>query len=101
MAAETATATATGRNARSTDHRPAETRRGGKQRTDLTVKQILAWADTYHAAHGRWPAISSGPIPGTAHDTWSKVNAALRQGLCGLPGGSSLARLLAQHGRVS
>jgi hypothetical protein len=67
--------------------------------TTFTIEQILAWADAYHAAHSRWPAVSSGPIPGTAHDTWSKVNTALRQGLRGLPGGSSLARLLAQHGR--
>jgi hypothetical protein len=65
--------------------------------TTFTVAQILAWADAFHAAHGRWPVTSSGPIPGTAHDTWSKVDTGLRMGLRGLPGGSSLSRLLAEH----
>jgi hypothetical protein len=39
-----------------------------------TVRQILAWTDTYHERSGRWPSRRSGEIPGTR----------------GLPGGSSL-----------
>ena len=31
----------------------------------LTEKQILAWADSYFAAQGKWPGAKSGPIAGT------------------------------------
>src|ERR1700687_5641703 len=30
----------------------------------LTIEQILAWADTYHARHGMWPLRHSGPVAG-------------------------------------
>jgi hypothetical protein len=63
----------------------------------LTIPQILAWADVHHARTGEWPRVTSGPIAGTGHETWAAVNAALRIGLRGLPGGSSLARLLAEQ----
>ena len=29
----------------------------------LTVEQVLAWANAHHAATGRWPTGSSGPLP--------------------------------------
>jgi hypothetical protein len=63
----------------------------------LTEEQIAAWAEAYHAAHDRWPAPRSGAIPGYAHVTWRSVDRALRKGYRGLPGGSSLSRLLAEH----
>lgn len=63
----------------------------------LTTRQIVAWADNHHALTGRWPAVKSGPIAGAAGETWSGVNAALERGLRGLPGGDSLARLLARR----
>jgi hypothetical protein len=63
----------------------------------LTVAQILVWADAYYARTGRWPTANSGKIPGSLGDTWLRVNAALRVGTRGLEGGSSLAQLLAQH----
>lgn len=62
----------------------------------LTIETILGWADAYHAAHGSWPLLNSGRIPGTA-ETWHAVDNALRAGLRGLPEGSSLPRLLDQH----
>ncbi|MEX2119723.1 MAG: hypothetical protein WD847_09020 [Pirellulales bacterium] len=63
----------------------------------LTIEQILAWADAHYARTGRWPTRLSGPIPGARGETWSGVNVALSHGKRGLPGGSSLPRLLAEH----
>src|SRR5947209_4014614 len=63
----------------------------------LTVRQILVWADAYHDLTGKWPIKDSGRIAGTVCETWSAIDSALRTGLRGLPGGSSLAQLLAEH----
>ncbi len=63
----------------------------------LEVSQILTWVDAYRTRHGAWPKKTSGPIPGVPNETWSKVTSALVNGTRGLPGGSSLARLLAEH----
>ncbi len=68
---------------------------------ELTVEQILAWADAHHAAHGAWPAVGpgtvTGPVPGAPRESWKAINHALALGLRGLPGDSSLAELLAEH----
>jgi hypothetical protein len=61
------------------------------------VSQILGWADAFHERAGRWPRRESGYIPGALGEKWSAVNSALRAGLRGLPGGSSLSRLLAEY----
>jgi hypothetical protein len=74
-------------------------RRGARNRLGLpplTEKLILAWADAYHAARGKWPTRGSGPIPNTG-ETWGGVEAALRQGGRGLKGSRSLPQLLAQR----
>jgi hypothetical protein len=63
----------------------------------LSYKQILAWADAHYARTGSWPTLDSGPIHDACGETWSAVSTALVDGLRGLPGGSSLARLLAKH----
>jgi hypothetical protein len=63
----------------------------------LTIEQILTWADAHHAAHGRWPNLESGPVDGAPGETWSGVNIALIKGGRGLPGRTSLARLLIEH----
>jgi hypothetical protein len=63
----------------------------------LGVAQILAWADAFHGRTGRWPTARSGPISGSQGETWLRVDTALREGLRGLPGGSSLPRLLRQY----
>lgn len=60
----------------------------------LTEKQILTWADAYYAEQGRWPTLESGPVTEGAAMTWRAVHGALLQGHRGLPGGSSLAKLL-------
>jgi len=56
--------------------------------------RILEWADSYHAQHGVWPQASSGPIPESKRATWTRVDRSLRLGFYGLPGGSSLTKLL-------
>jgi len=63
----------------------------------LYVSQVLDWADAYHKRTGTWPNLYSGRIWGKKEDTWRRVDSALRLGLRGLPGGSSLARLLAEQ----
>ncbi len=59
------------------------------------VSHVLAWCDAYHKRMGRWPNLNCGRVPGGIDETWRRVDSALRLGLRGLPGGSSLARLLA------
>ena len=63
----------------------------------LDVEQILAWADSHREATGEWPVRRSGPSAGAPEETWSAIDSALLRGGCGLPGGSSLPRLLAKH----
>src|SRR5207245_8968051 len=65
----------------------------------LQVKRILAWADDHIRRTGMRPTHLSGPIPGSAGETWSGVHCALVRGGRGLPGGDSLYRLLLRHGR--
>ena len=63
----------------------------------LTIKQILLWADEYHRRKGKWPILRDGPVRGAPGVNWRKIDNALRLGLCGLSGGSSLPRLLADR----
>jgi hypothetical protein len=63
----------------------------------LTVEQILAWADAHHAARGRWPSKSSGRVLGAPGETWGGIGWAVVLGHRGLPGGTTLAQLLAAH----
>ena len=65
----------------------------------LTITRILAWADHHHALTGRWPSGSTGPITDAPGESWKTVDEALRIGRRGLPGGSSIAKLLARRGR--
>jgi len=60
----------------------------------LTIEQILHWADEHFKRVGEWPNTSDGVIHAAPKERWSAVNAALRHGKRGLPGGTSLARLL-------
>src|SRR6185312_13394772 len=63
---------------------------------DLTIPQILAWADAHRRRTGQWPGPHDGGIPRT-RQTWSAIQSALQRGKRGLPGGTSLARVLAEH----
>jgi hypothetical protein len=63
----------------------------------LTLKQILAWADEFHTRTGGWPKETSGTIPDADGETWFAVDRALRAGVRGFPGGSSLPQVLDRH----
>jgi hypothetical protein len=69
----------------------------GRRRPVLTAAQILSWADAHRGRTGAWPLATSGALAAAPGETWAALNMALRLGLRGLPGGSSLARLLRQE----
>jgi hypothetical protein len=72
----------------------AEKPETGPKALPITLAQILAWADAWHAQTGQWPTRESGAVPG-AGLTWGAVNEALKAGWRGLPGGDTLAKFLA------
>jgi hypothetical protein len=69
----------------------------GRRRPTLTVEQILAWADEHHARVGTWPGQHSGPVTAAPLESWHAIDIAMRQGLRGLPGSDSVARLLTRE----
>jgi superfamily II DNA or RNA helicase len=62
----------------------------------LSEKRILRWADDHKARYGSFPTIHDkrSPAPG---ESWMAINAALERGARGLPGGTSLPKLLAKE----
>jgi hypothetical protein len=60
----------------------------------LTDGQVLAWARAHKRRTGAWPSYDSGPVEDAGGETWGGINMALYKGRRGLPGGSSLAKLL-------
>ncbi len=68
--------------------------RNPKEPPMLTIKQILKWADEHKKWTGEWPTRKSGPVISAYGEPWSAIEAALRNGTRGLPGGSSIAKLL-------
>jgi hypothetical protein len=64
---------------------------------DLTVEQILTWADAHQESTGRRPTQLSGPVTGAPGEKWSGIQVALYHGLRGLPGGMTLEQLLDLH----
>ena len=74
--------------------------RGVRNRMALpphTVERILAWADAHRLRTGRWPSDNAGPVVDAPGETWHGIADALRTGVRGLPGGSSLSKLLAEQ----
>ena len=67
------------------------------RRASLSVEQILEWAQSYRSRCGRCPVITSGEIPEADALTWTAVDLALRNGLRGLPGGTTLSRILREY----
>jgi hypothetical protein len=68
------------------------------KRPPLTVDEILGWADDHNRRTGAWPGIYSGTVRGgPLGENWRRVDNALRYGLRGLKGKSSLAQLLAER----
>ncbi len=74
--------------------------RNGRYHRPLTIRRIVAWADAHHHKTGAWPTLYSGRVTGAPGEDWSRIDRALRRGLRSLPGGSSLARVLAEHRAV-
>jgi hypothetical protein len=69
-----------------------------ERRTRLTYESILARCDTFYAEYGGWPTEDDKrPVPGHPDESWQNIAAALSGGLKGLPGGSSLPRLLKEY----
>jgi len=60
----------------------------------LSEEMILGWARVYREAKGRWPNVASPPEHLPEGESWKRLDASLRHGWRGLPGGSSLSRLL-------
>jgi len=75
--------------------------RNSRRLPNLSIRQILRWADAHKRRTGRWPTVMSGPIAGTVGETWRRVDKALRRGTRGLRAQSSLAQLLAKHRGVT
>jgi hypothetical protein len=71
--------------------------RNHKALPPLTKAQIVAWAVDHKARSGGWPNLHSGRVLTAPDETWAAVEAALRGGGRGLPGGSSLGQLLARR----
>lgn len=65
----------------------------------LIIDQILSWTDAFRKRNGEWPICRciEQSIPGTDGERWFNIDQTLRKGLRGLPGGSSLAKLLAER----
>jgi hypothetical protein len=73
---------------------------GVRNRTNLpalTAAEVVGWAHAHQLRTGEWPTRVSGAIRGVAGETWHGVDLALRGGYRGLPGGSSLGRLLREY----
>jgi pyrroloquinoline quinone (PQQ) biosynthesis protein C len=63
----------------------------------LSEEQIIVWAEAHYRRMGQWPKKDSGSIESAPGETWNGVQIALIRGRRGLPGGSSLARLIKEH----
>jgi hypothetical protein len=63
----------------------------------LTKRRILECADAHKKRTGTWPMVNSGAVRDAPGETWWAFGQALARGRRGLPGGSSLAQLLADE----
>ena len=64
---------------------------------DLSIDIIISWISDWHQSTGRYPCLNSGEIPGSGGETWMIVGAALYTGGRGLPGGLTLAKIIADR----
>jgi hypothetical protein len=66
----------------------------------LSEKKIAEWATAYRQRASKWPSWKSGPVFEADGEDWRNIDKALRDGTRGLPGGDSLAKLLARRLRA-
>lgn len=71
--------------------------RDEKRLSALSIEKIKEWALSHYESIGSWPTTTSGLIPNSDGETWGGIDIRLRQGGRGLPGGSKLSILLAEH----
>jgi hypothetical protein len=76
--------------------------KAGKKRNQgelprLTEEQIKVWAEAHFGRKRRWPQSNSGRVADAPEESWLLIDKALGQGNRGLPGGTTLARLLKRH----
>jgi hypothetical protein len=67
------------------------------RRPPLILVTILSWADAHLDRTGRWPSCADGQVHGAPGEAKVNLNHALSRGQRGLPGGDTLARLLARE----
>jgi len=67
------------------------------RRRPLHIDEIISWALAHREVTGKKPVATSGSIVGARFETWMAVDQALKHGGRGLPGRSSLAKLLAER----
>jgi hypothetical protein len=67
----------------------------------LSVKQIRGWVMAFHLQTGKWPTRESGAVTGTPGETWCAADLGLKRGQRGLPGGSSLSKLVRECRKVA
>ncbi len=65
----------------------------------LSEEDILNWAEQYKVEFGRYPTMREGQVKYFTQGrlTWCAVNACLDKGLRGLPGGTTLSRLIVNN----
>src|SRR5690606_15074696 len=63
------------------------------RRKRLSMARVRSWAEAHRRATGRYPDAHAGPVADAPGESWSEIDAALRHGRRGLPGGTTLARL--------
>ena len=63
----------------------------------LSLPRIVRWADAHKRRTGNWPTAKSGPVHENLDENWTSIDNALRCGLRGFVGGSSLPQLLSEH----
>jgi hypothetical protein len=68
--------------------------RNRKSPPELTVEQVLRWAEAHRRRTGAWPTYRSGAIPEADDENWAKINWALAEGKRGLPRSTSLRNFL-------
>ncbi len=71
--------------------------RNEKNLPRLTEDWICERANAHKERTGSWPTETSGQIVDAPEETWKAMQVALYQGRRGLPGGSTLPRLLERH----
>jgi hypothetical protein len=67
----------------------------------LTKTLILEWAAAHRWQTGHWPNEDSRPVAAAPGENWNAVNAALREGVRGLPGGIRWPTCLLAGGRLA